>query len=454
VEKTIRFYTLGPPSRLPFPADFVCIKQMSLKSCPKAVSFAKSPDVKDISLLLHGQGVFLFESTDAPCIFSFYDETKTNGLQVKLTETEVFVNRIPDDEPLIDKNNKTGLTTNNGAYYWVSLDSQNQTLQAGIGEPRTETAIYKYQFAFDEKEEAESNKKFLESLVSISIPSVMRLKPLRLLRDPITSVVPLIVKNIHELTMNHIARGTYMPVATMTSMAQRLYKCIAGKNFVLDTDDFPDFSKAIEYSIATPGLWCNTRLLEKSREFNKDKPDPSETYLRITLNENNGESPGIPYVMEIWPVGHYSPIHNHAGASAVIRVLHGKINVSLFPYLCCQKDTIEPFGISQFVKDDITWISPALNQTHQLRNMTTSSETCITIQCYMYEENNEIHYDYFDYIDADGNKQQYEPDSDMDFISFRELMRREWEARPQKTTRVSRFASSIINAIKKFFQIK
>lgn len=441
MEKTIRFYTLQ-------------LKEMSLKSCPKSVSFGKtSAPVSDISLLVHGQGVFLFESRDTSCIFSLCDKTKTNGLQIKLTDTEIFVNRIPDDEPLIDKNNRTGLTTNDGAYYWFSLDSQNQILQAGIGEARTETAIYRFQFTFDGKEEAESNKKFLESLVSISIPSVVRLKPIRLLRDPITATVPLVVKNIHELTMNHIARGTYMPVAAMSPMAQRLYKCIAGKNFILDNDDFPDFSKAIEYSIATPGLWCNTRLKEKSREFNKDKPDPTETYLRITLNENNGESPGIPYVMEIWPVGHFSPIHNHAGATAVIRVLHGKIDVSLFPYLCCQKNTIEPFGISQFVKDDITWISPTLNQTHQLKNAATSSETCITIQCYMYEEDNEIHYDYFDYIDADGNKQQYEPDSDMDFISFKEQMRMEWEAMPRPTTKASRFLRSILDGIKKLLKI-
>jgi len=44
----------------------------------------------------------------------------------------------------------------------------------------------------------------------------------------------------------------------------------------------------------------------------------------------------------------------------------------------------------------------------------------------MYDDNNKIHYDYFDYIDENGNKQQYEPDSDMDFVEFKELMRKEW----------------------------
>jgi len=420
-----------------------------MKNCPKSVSFTKNSDITDISLLIHGQGVFMFESSGQPCIFRIFDKSKANGLKVELTESEVLVNRIPNGEPL-GKNSK-GLTKNNGAYYWFSLDSQNQVLMLGIGEARTESVIYRFYFEFDGKDETESNKKFLESLVSICIPSDTVLKPIRLLRDPVTSVIPLLVKNVHELTMNHIAKAAYMPVAAMSPMAQRLYNCIAGKNFILDSDDFPEFSKAIEYSIATPGMWCNTRLLEKSTEFNKDKPDPTETYLRITLNENNGESPGIPYVMEIWPVGHFSPIHNHGESTAVIRVLHGKINVSLFSYLCCQKDTLAPFGTSQFVKDDITWISPTLNQTHQLRNDPANSQTCITIQCYMYEDDNEIHYDYFDYIDADGKKQQYEPDSDMDFISFKELMQKEWANRP-RGSRMSRFLESVSKSFRKCFQ--
>jgi hypothetical protein len=148
--------------------------------------------------------------------------------------------------------------------------------------------------------------------------------------------------------------------------------------------------------------------------------------LRITLGENNGESPGIPYVMEIWPSNHFSPIHSHANASAIIRVLHGSIHVRLYPFLCAEKDGVEPFGTSDFNKNEITWISPTLNQTHQLINK-NEKQTCITIQCYMYEDENNKHYDYFDFLDEEGNKQQYEPDSDMDFISFKELMRKEWD---------------------------
>lgn len=181
-----------------------------------------------------------------------------------------------------------------------------------------------------------------------------------------------------------------------------------------------------QLNIVTEGCICNTILQNKSREFNKDKPNFLETYLRITLGQNNGESPGIPYVMEIWPIGHYSPIHNHGGANAIIRVLHGNIHVKLYPFLCSQKEPIETFAEKDFVKDDITWISPTLNQTHQLENLEKNKETCITIQCYMYDENNKKHYDYFDYIDINGKKQQYEPDSDMDFVEFKESIKIEY----------------------------
>lgn len=150
----------------------------------------------------------------------------------------------------------------------------------------------------------EANKVFLESLVSVGLSETV--VPLRLLKDPITLAVPLFVKGTGDLTMDDVAGTKYLPWSQLSPAGQTMYNCISGDKFVLNTPDFPDFSDAIEYSIRTPGLWCNTRLKEKATEFGSN-PNPLKTYLRITLGQNNGESPGIPYVMEIWPVGHYSP---------------------------------------------------------------------------------------------------------------------------------------------------
>ena len=383
---------------------------------PKALKITKP--VNQLQLPVHGQGVVLFDATQT-CSLCFWDVSGNCGLKVQFTETSVLGSLQPSNEPLVDPKNTKGLVKQQGAHYWVSLDSQNQRLYAGIGEARRETVIYSYQFSRDSN--WESRKRFLETLVSVSID---HLHVRSLLRDPITRNVPLIVKNTEDLTMDLVAAGTYLPKANLSIIAQKLYDCISGKQFVLNTPDFPEFTQAIEHSLATPGKWCYERIQQKANEFNKDKPNLKETYLRITLGENNGESPGIPYVMEIWPIGHYSPIHNHGGSSAVIRVLNGSINVSLFPFL--SGDVLEPFGKADFKKEDITWISPGLNQVHQLKNLDTNKDTCITIQCYMYRQDNTAHYDYFDYIDAGNKIEQYEPDSDMDFAEFKKTMKKEW----------------------------
>ncbi len=379
------------------------------------LSLRVNKPVEQVNLLVHGQGVLLFTATES-CSLTFCDVSGTAGLKATFTEQGIVVNLEPSNEPLVTDNSK-GLVNQKNASYWFSLDSQNQRLSAGIGEARKETAVYSYQFPADQ-----NKKLFLESLVSVKVEN---LQVTRLLRDPITRSVPLVVKGTDELTMDALASGLYLPKANLSLTSQKLYECIAGKQFVLNTPDFPEFTQAIEHSIATPGKWCYELLKQKSTEFDKDKPNEKETYLRITLGENNGESPGIPYVMEIWPVGHYSPIHNHGGASAVIRVLNGSINVSLFPFL--SGDAVEPFAKADFVKEDITWISPELNQVHQLKNLEGNKDTCITIQCYMYEEDNKKHYDYFDYLDEGGVKQQFEPNSDMDFVEFKKLMKKEWE---------------------------
>jgi len=387
--------------------------------------YLRISEKKDINLIVHGQGVFIF-NTNLACSFSILNHEK-NGLIVFFNEGCVQVSTIDNKYTYVDGNNNKGIINNNGAYYWFSLDSQNQILMAGIGEARIENVIYKYEFDFKTDEERKMNKLFLEGLIFIRGDDFIR--PIRLLKDPISSILPLKVARIDDLTMNDIASQRYMPLENLSLVSQKLYNSIGGKKFILDDKDFPNFSRAIEYSIATEGCWCNTKLKEKAADFNPSKPNILETYLRITMGKNNGESPGQMLVMEIWPKGgHFSPIHSHANCEAIIRVLHGSINVSLFPYL--SGDKVEPFLNANFNKDDVTWISPTLNQVHQLKNISENT-SCITIQCYAYDLEDIKHYDYFDYIDENGKTLQFEPDSDMDFVLFKEKMKEEWINRPR-----------------------
>ena len=386
---------------------------------PKFMMISK--DQCNFPMIVHGQGIFVFKSMDVTKLnlFSLFDKDNRQGLVVVFKHDGVGVHKLPNLEPLLDPTNMKGLSTAEGAYYWFSLDSQNGMIAAGVGESRMETCVYNYQF-----ELTKENKSFLESIVKISIGADLQaIQPLRLIRDPITHSVALLVKDTKALKMKHIAKAKFLPKSFLSMVSQKLYDCIAGKHFVLNDSDFPDFSKAIEYSIATPGCWCNDTLKAKAGQFGGGE---KETYLRITLGKNNGESPGVPYVMEIWPAGHYSPVHNHGGANAIIRVLHGEIRANLYPFLSNEMD---PFNHIDLKKDDITWISPTLNQVHKLENK--GNKSCITIQTYMYEVSDILHYDYFDYLDGEGKIQQFEPDSDEDYLQFKEIVRWEWEMRPR-----------------------
>lgn len=381
---------------------------------------------KSLRLPVHGQVTYLFTTplgSEIPAKFKFTNKS-SGKIKIEISNENFDMSiQTEKTKPAIQINSKTGLIPTKNVFYWVSLDSQHQAIKFGIGEARLETVKFSYNLLKDYSnlQQPESYKKFFESLSIIK--NISNIQSIKLLRDPIINPVPLKIKRIDELTMSDIAECKYLPNAFLTQTNQQLFNCISGKNFVLDDDYFPDFSKAIQHSIVTEGCWCNKRLQEKSTEFNPDNPNINETYLRITLGRNSGESPGIPYVMEIWPSSHYSPVHSHADSNAVIRVLHGSIHVSLFPFLGEGTD-IQPFAEADFDKDDITWLSPELNQIHQLRNNT--DEVCITIQCYMYDLNNEKHYDYFDYLDDNKKIVQYEPDSDMDFVKFKELIRSEW----------------------------
>ena len=81
--------------------------------------------VTQVDLIVHGQGTLLFDAL-GECSLVFSDLSGTNILKVKFTDTKVLVNLLPSNEPLIDTQNRKGIVEEKGAYYWFSLDSQNQ----------------------------------------------------------------------------------------------------------------------------------------------------------------------------------------------------------------------------------------------------------------------------------------------------------------------------------------
>ena len=190
---------------------------------------------RNIRFSVHGQGIFMF-STKNNASFYIYNADSTNGFHIEFTKTSVNVKHITSGKFLVDSYS-TGLVDNKNAYYWFSLDAQNTRLMAGYGEARVENKTYIYQLDYKYRDE-------LESLYKIKLESD-NINPMKCIRDPIRSVIPLFVKNTNELTMEDIATNKYLPHSDLSTVGQQLYECVSGKKFVLNTPDFPDFTSAI-----------------------------------------------------------------------------------------------------------------------------------------------------------------------------------------------------------------
>ena len=77
-----------------------------------------------------------------------------------------------------------------------------------------------------------------------------------------------------------------------------------------------------------------------------------------------GESPGICYVLEIWPPGPKSPIQNHGAVCGLVKRLFGTIQSGIFnklPNTVLDSDNhFRPTELIKFdaKKDDVLWMSP------------------------------------------------------------------------------------------------
>lgn len=131
-------------------------------------------------------------------------------------------------------------------------------------------------------------------------------------------------------------------------------------------------------------------------------------------------------MIEIWPSKHKSPIHDHGNAYAVIKVLHGEISASYYAKLD-DKSGVKIGPDFTFRKNQVTWLGPDNYQVHQLHN--DSNRVCVTIQCYQYGSTDHAHDEYFEYVNkTTGKKEEFYPDSDWDFMTFKKNIKEEWAA--------------------------
>jgi hypothetical protein len=398
----------------------VCENLKSKTPIPTSQALAEAGN----QLIIKGQGTISIRAMfvgDKPFRISVQklNDTRSDGYGLEIAKDSAAFYCYKDGNEIPLYNAKVQFDMSEDCWHWFSIDSINHRLFFGQGEQREKTSLISFTVAGDYPPMKDVKYIHFE-------PADGKLIQCEVCRDPVVIEPALLVVPKDQMTMDMAAKYQATVIENLSIECQKLYSNVAGDLFELNTPDFPNFVDAIAKSIRDPQGWCHTTLEKKESEFGK--ADPLATYLRITLGVNQGESPGIPYVMEIWPSQHFSPIHNHAGANAIIKVLHGEVTVKLFDMLSTTHQ--EPFREATISKGDVTWITPNLNQTHQLHNQ-NSNELCVTIQCYLYKAEDKSHYECFDYIET-GSKdiKHFMPNSDMDFLDFKRQMRKEWMSTP------------------------
>jgi len=224
------------------------------------------------------------------------------------------------------------------------------------------------------------------------------------LSNPVVSDSPPIVISSDDMTLDHLVDNSAIVPQDLPLEAQRLFGKISGPLIKLKPNDIC----SIQYSIDTPNMTLFNRLANKTTFGN-----PITTYIRVTIGKDQGNSPGVLFVLEIWPQGHNSPIHDHGNSVAIIKVLSGEIQSESFNPI--DRGVINPIPIlkKMFKKGDITYLTPLLYQTHRLTNI-HPTKACITLQSYQYLDLDYNHYEFFDWLDKDGNIQHFTPGSDFE----------------------------------------
>lgn len=389
----------------------------SLSPAPSAwVPLSKSLDVT-------GQGSMGFKlNAQGPIRFKFDPEegTGSTSLVFEVNEKGMCIKDKTNTEPLAFTE-KQKVDVGRMQTYWISINKNLNQIKCGTG------------YMINALTQLECNgmdHKMIAALKTVSSQgvSLYQKTPMEVIfwKWPVTVDIPPFILPNNEVSLLNLDEDNKTVVQNLSEECQDLYANVSGDNIQLNTPDFPDFSEAIDHSIRTEGAVCNMMLASKVSEFSEGatKNDANETYLRITLGKNKGDSPGVPFVMEIWPGGHYSPIHNHSNACAVIKVLYGSLTTFWYKSLEQEDDT--PYARGVCSTGDVTWLSDRQFQTHRLFNHSVGGPPCVTVQCYKYNSDDNLHYEYFDYLNEDGTKGVFTPNSDWDYAEFKKLLQDEY----------------------------
>ncbi|MEG5001254.1 hypothetical protein [Microcoleus sp. B4-D4] len=387
---------------------------------------------------VRGQGTVLFEfNTTQPFRIVLSDQkVQSNGqrsvLVLDVGDKHTYFRKRNNDESedVLSSTTEMRALLESGKKhkYWISLDKKNRRLRFGKGYMHSQLCVFEFSFSDAGAAGKENSFAWIENIRYVALCGAWNEIDVKEIQHelwplPVTiDLPPYIIRN-EVVTLDEMESCLVTVVENLPQECQHLYANVAAPNILLNSPDFPDFADAINHSIITPGCICYEMLKSKAGEFGKS--DPKATYLRVTVGVDRGDSPGIPYVLEIWPGGHYSPIHSHANSYAIIKILHGEIVAEYYPELSI--DQQDYFTCAYLKKGDVTWLSNDFYQTHRLYNHKPEGEMCATIQCYEYGGNDRTHYEFFDYIDEEAKQiKQFTPNTDWSYGEFKHKLKEEW----------------------------
>lgn len=222
----------------------------------------------------------------------------------------------------------------------------------------------------------------------------------------------------------HLSLNVMTP-SDLPAEGRRLYQIARSQNLKLTDEE----ANAINYSIESEGCSLNVTLKAKAKK-SFGASDSRTAYVRVTFDYIDGGAPGQPYVFEIWPKGHFSPIHNHGDTVAVIKMLHGSLKSEWYNPLSDEvNEELKPAMVGNIVKGDITWMTPCYYQTHKLINE-NSTTAAMSIQSYAHVETVSNHSESFNYIlPNEGKLKRFYPNSDYTFDELIEIVLREYRTK-------------------------
>jgi hypothetical protein len=112
-------------------------------------------------------------------------------------------------------------------------------------------------------------------------------------------------------------------------------------------------------------LWLRYGVLrciikEKAKRQIEDNQPPETSYVRVDCY---GKSTQTPCVLEIWPGGHYSPMHEHSESSGIVFGVCGHVDVMVYQGLDWNADKL---GLVSVDRGIAAWLNKEWFQVHKV----------------------------------------------------------------------------------------